>query len=323
MMSALDEMVPRPLTERSREGSQSPGPRIVIAYDASAEADRAVAVVGTAPWPPTTVIRIVTSSTGLGGGSSSFALVDESRTHARATRASIETAQTRAAGTLVRNGIDVETAIITGQPGRGVVRDATAFGADLIVSGGRGQHPLVATLLGSVSTEIAERAPASVLIARVESIGRVILATDGSAGAEAATFLVATSALFSEKSVRVVGVASRPSNYTGSVLSGDEADGSYADSLATARRDAETHVDAALQRLARSGHQAEADVRVGKPADEILGAAREWPADLIVVGSTGKSLVRRLILGSVARTVLQGAPSSVVVARPGRSLDPI
>jgi nucleotide-binding universal stress UspA family protein len=298
------------------------GPRIVIAHDLSAEADRAVTVVATAPWPPTTIVRIVTSSTGLGRGSSSFALVRETRARAAGIRASIETAQARAAGTLAGKGIHVETTIVAGRPGPAVVTDAIGFGADLIVSGGRGQHPLVATLIGSVSTQITERAPSSVLITRVESIGRVILATDGSVGADAATDVVASSPLFSTSEIRIVGVASPPSNYTGSVLSRDVTEDSYADSLAKAREFARTQVDAALGRLAEVGHQAKGDIRVGNPAEEILAATREWPADIVVVGSTGRSLIHRLILGNVARTVLHRSPSSVLIARSQTSSEP-
>ena len=53
-------------------------------------------------------------------------------------------------------------------------------------------------------------------------------------------------------------------------------------------------------------------LREGKPADEILAAAREWEADLIVIGTHGRSGVSRLILGSTADSVVRhaGAQSS-------------
>jgi len=43
--------------------------------------------------------------------------------------------------------------------------------------------------------------------------------------------------------------------------------------------------------------------------------AREWGADLIVVGSHGYGPLRSVLLGSVARSVLTEAPCSVLVAR--------
>ena len=56
-------------------------------------------------------------------------------------------------------------------------------------------------------------------------------------------------------------------------------------------------------------------VPVGKPAGEIVKAAKEWPADLIVIGSHGRSGVTRVVLGSVAEAVMRHAPCPVVVVR--------
>jgi nucleotide-binding universal stress UspA family protein len=54
---------------------------------------------------------------------------------------------------------------------------------------------------------------------------------------------------------------------------------------------------------------------VGDPAIEIVKAAREWPADLIVVGSHGRQGVSRMLLGSVAEAVTRHAPCPVLVIR--------
>jgi nucleotide-binding universal stress UspA family protein len=56
-------------------------------------------------------------------------------------------------------------------------------------------------------------------------------------------------------------------------------------------------------------------VPVGRPAAEIVQAARAWPADLIVIGSHGRGGVTRVVLGSVADGVLRHAPCPVVVVR--------
>ena len=52
------------------------------------------------------------------------------------------------------------------------------------------------------------------------------------------------------------------------------------------------------------------------PAGAIVNAARGWSADLIVMGSHGRSGVDRWLLGSVAESVMRRAPCSVQIVRP-------
>ncbi|HET6762414.1 MAG TPA: universal stress protein, partial [Longimicrobiaceae bacterium] len=59
-----------------------------------------------------------------------------------------------------------------------------------------------------------------------------------------------------------------------------------------------------------------AAVRVGEPADEILAEAAQWQADLVVMGTHGRRGLPRLLLGSVAETVIRRAHSSVLVIPP-------
>lgn len=55
--------------------------------------------------------------------------------------------------------------------------------------------------------------------------------------------------------------------------------------------------------------------RIGKPVDEILGLARDVGADLIVIGSHGKTGIERALLGSVSERVVREAGCPVMVAR--------
>jgi nucleotide-binding universal stress UspA family protein len=59
-------------------------------------------------------------------------------------------------------------------------------------------------------------------------------------------------------------------------------------------------------------------IRSGDPASEIVSAAREWPADLLVMGTHGRHGPVRLLLGSVAETVLRHAPCATLVIPPPR-----
>ena len=54
---------------------------------------------------------------------------------------------------------------------------------------------------------------------------------------------------------------------------------------------------------------------VGTPAPAVMQKAEDWHADLIVVGSHGRSAIGRLLLGSVSKQVATEAPCSVLVAR--------
>ncbi|HEX7334085.1 MAG TPA: universal stress protein [Pyrinomonadaceae bacterium] len=58
------------------------------------------------------------------------------------------------------------------------------------------------------------------------------------------------------------------------------------------------------------------EVRNGSPGFELLKCAREWSADLIVVGSHGRSALGRFVLGSVSQKVLTEAETSVHIGRP-------
>jgi nucleotide-binding universal stress UspA family protein len=53
----------------------------------------------------------------------------------------------------------------------------------------------------------------------------------------------------------------------------------------------------------------------GAPAPTIIRAAKEWPADLIVIASHGRTGVSRALLGSVAEGVMRNAPCPVLVVR--------
>lgn len=54
---------------------------------------------------------------------------------------------------------------------------------------------------------------------------------------------------------------------------------------------------------------------VGTPAWELLRKAEEWGADLVVVGSQGRSALGRLLLGSVSKKVAEESKRSVRIAR--------
>ena len=73
-----------------------------------------------------------------------------------------------------------------------------------------------------------------------------------------------------------------------------------------------------LQDLVRaSSFKGEWDVEVteGHPADAIVRVAREEGADLIVMGTHGRTGLQHALLGSVAETVVRHAPCPVLTVR--------
>ena len=72
-------------------------------------------------------------------------------------------------------------------------------------------------------------------------------------------------------------------------------------------------LDLATADLAAAGFGAYGVMRVGEPAETILAVARERGADLIVLGTHGRSGLERLLKGSVAEAVLAEAPCGVFI----------
>ena len=68
--------------------------------------------------------------------------------------------------------------------------------------------------------------------------------------------------------------------------------------------------------LRDSGFRTTARVRVGDPREALIEMARREGADLIVVGSHGRSGLTKLLMGSVASHVVTHAPCDVLVVRP-------
>ena len=71
----------------------------------------------------------------------------------------------------------------------------------------------------------------------------------------------------------------------------------------------------AAAKLGGKGVKIESVTRDGNPRSAIVDEAERWKADLIVVGSHGRTGVTRLLIGSVAQSVVSHAPCSVEVVR--------
>ena len=160
-----------------------------------------------------------------------------------------------------------------------------------------------------------------VLVARGGRIDRVVLAWDGSSCASRAADLLHTWPIFAGSSVRVVTVADIGIPWwTGFPEAGSaELMPIYVEAADASRRQHDQLAREMTAELQAAGLSAEADRREGDAATEILAAASASNADLIVMGTRGRTGLARLVLGSVARNVLQHASCSVLVVREGPS----
>jgi len=71
----------------------------------------------------------------------------------------------------------------------------------------------------------------------------------------------------------------------------------------------------AARELTGAGFSTEARVVRGDPRDALVDTARTMGADLVVVGSHGRTGLAKLVLGSVASHVVTHSPCSVLVVK--------
>jgi nucleotide-binding universal stress UspA family protein len=92
----------------------------------------------------------------------------------------------------------------------------------------------------------------------------------------------------------------------------------YTQMLASVRADAQRHLDRLLARAKRAGVRGRTLLLEGIPHDRIVRAARARRADLLVIGTHGRTGLAGMLLGSVAARVIALAPCPVLTVR-GRS----
>ena len=89
----------------------------------------------------------------------------------------------------------------------------------------------------------------------------------------------------------------------------------YEDLLGSARRDAQERFDRLLGSGAGSGLKTRVRLEEGPPARRILEVATQEAADILVVGTHGRTGLERLVLGSVADRMVRQATCPVLTAR--------
>jgi nucleotide-binding universal stress UspA family protein len=293
--------------------------RALVAYDASGGAEEAVALVSSMRWPAGSAVRVVAVIEPSAALVPSVPLTPAGLVTSpeieSQIRAQLEIDMERVVTRLKAADLDAEGVVLHGRPATVIVDEARGFSADVVVAGSRGHGPIATLVLGSVSAELVDHSPCPVLVARRPSADRVLLASDGSAFAGHAETIVAQWPIFEGTDVRVLSVAEvvRPWHTGLAPTMYRQVVEAYASDLAKAKTDQEAIARSAVERLTSAGRTANAKLRVGDAAAEIIDEASTWAADLVVLGSRGLTGLSRIVLGSVARNVLQGTHTSVLI----------
>jgi nucleotide-binding universal stress UspA family protein len=294
--------------------------KILLAIDGSSASDRAIELVGATAWPAGSHVQLIHVADGLLGVYAGMPGVVVST---EAVEADIEADRERrqklldgAGAQLLAPGRSVATQIVEGRTASSIVDAARAAGADLIVLGSHGRGALGSAVLGSVAAEVVEYATTPVLVVRTAPISRLVLADDGSSSAAAARALLGRMPGFRGLSVRVVSVSERQPGWFGWLQPEAAAEiQGLEEAIQADHKEHESIAAATADELSAAGLVADGVAPVGDPGTEIVRAAETFGADLIVMGTRGQTGFERLLLGSVARKVLQRAHCSVLVVR--------
>lgn len=288
--------------------------RILIAYDGSAGAAQAVALAEGIDWPAGSMVRVVSvvEPATLLHWSTGAATPGLQEPDALA---QVVAEQAAVVGRLSAPDRTVDTVLLRDRPASGLVDQAREFSADLVIVGSRGHGPIASLLLGSVSAEVVDHVPCPVFVARRSSLKRVVFGTDGSTTAAAAEDVLARWPILASVPIRVVSVADVVRPWTTGIAPTmyAQALNAYAKDVAEAEAEHLGIATGSAKRLAEAGRWADAEMRTGDAAAEIIAVAQESGADLVVVGSRGQTGLKRIVLGSVARNVLVGSEASVLV----------
>jgi nucleotide-binding universal stress UspA family protein len=157
--------------------------------------------------------------------------------------------------------------------------------------------------------------------ARRPATGRIVVALDGSAAAEAVLPIVTTMARRTGAKITLLQACAPADEYdptAGISLLGTVPTASH-DALRTptARHRAERYLEDAAQHLRAGGVAADYEILEGAAGEAIVDEAEGLGADMIAMTTHGRTGLGRLVLGSVAAYVVGHATCPVLLTRTG------
>jgi len=196
-----------------------------------------------------------------------------------------------------QEGIDCEiSAPHSEEPYRDIVEAAAKSRADVIIMGRHGRTGLPRLMMGSVTARVIGHSSCNVLVippdAKVEC-RNILIATDGSGFSEAAAREAIGIAKKCKSALIVVSVA-------------------WNDAEISA---VENNVKKIVDLAKSEGVEAEGRTLIGKPYEALVDTAKQRHSDLIIVGSHGKTGLKRLLMGSVTERVIGHSETAVLVVK--------
>ncbi len=304
--------------------------KVLIAYDGSACADRAIEELKYAAFPKETEILAVTvAHEGWPSKKHSNVPHDDDE---GAWKAGLKEAQFLADRAQRRIQLEfpdwkVSSEGLWGDPAKTLIKTIDHWKADVVVVGSHGHSAVGRLLLGSVSLDLVHHAPCSVRLShsRTEGVSnpsRILVATDGSVHADAVIQEVANRRWPKSTEVRVIcivqtlvpvgaGMPSLETNTFATEPAFQVIDRSDKLELGRLKMVAEKSV----ARLERAGLLVNSTVIEGNPLDRIVKEAKNWNAGTVFVGARGIGALDRLLLGSVSNAAVTHAHCTVEVIR--------
>jgi nucleotide-binding universal stress UspA family protein len=215
---------------------------------------------------------------------------------------------------VAKQGVPVTAEVSAQLPVEAIVAAAEKHTADLIVLGTRGLTGLKHVVLGSVAERTVRLAPCPVLTVKEGDTGgplrRIVVATDFSVPGDHARDVGVSLAKQLGAEVHLVHAFDVPlalvTPYEVAVP-----DGLISESRQAARR----KLDASTEAVRKQGVTATAHLSEVPAAPAIADVAREVKADLVVVGTHGRTGLKHVLLGSVAERTLRLAPCAVLTVK--------
>ncbi len=224
----------------------------------------------------------------------------------------------------LRRFLNVEFSVKVGEPTPAIAAVAKRSGVDLIVMATEGRTGLAHFLMGSVAAAVLRSVTVPVLALRAWQAGRpfttvqrILWATDLSPISEGAwPYALKLADLFGAEVILLHVV--RPTELAGAVDSPVPPPTHW---LERYLEPLDRELEQRRQEVERLGLQARRKVLVGVPAEVIAEEAGKEQADLIVMGTHGRTGLVHALVGSVAEAVVRKAPCPVLAVQVRRGGD--